>query len=87
MSDSRRMIILLVAWGIGACLCLASAGGSIGSWAFGLGLAFAGWATFAAAFLPDTGPRDKQRFIIGGGIFGLVGLFVLFMELRGQLGF
>ena len=87
MSNTRRLIILAVAWLLGAGLCAASAGGKAGGWAFGAGLALAGWATFAAAYLPDTEPRDKQRYIVGGGLVGIIGLFVFVMELRGLLGF
>jgi hypothetical protein len=79
MNMSVRYLLLLVAWivGVGSCIVW----GQEQTWIAGLSIILVSSATLAAAYFTDVGAQDKQRFTIGGSLFLLLGLLLLYVGL------
>jgi hypothetical protein len=74
-----RYVLLLVVWVLGAVLCLVWGTGR--TWVIGLGITLVSAATLAAAYFTDMSEDDKRRYSVGGAIFLLVGLGLLYIGL------
>ena len=79
MDMRLRYALLLVVWvlGVGSCIVW----GQSETWIAGLSIILVSSATLAAAYFTDIGQQDKRRFTVGGGIFLLFGLVLLYVGL------
>jgi hypothetical protein len=51
------------------------------TWIAGLSIILVSSATLAAAYFTDVGEKDKQRFTVGGVLFLIFGLVLLYVGL------
>jgi len=79
MSMRMRYVLLLVVYllGVGACLVW----GTGRTWVMGLSITLVSLATLAAAYFTEMSEGDKRRYTVGGALFLILGLGLLYIGL------
>ena len=83
MKKTLKSLVLLVIWLLAAGSCLVW--GSDHLWVAGLSVTVISIMMLTISFFfPDTSPREKQRYTVGGVVILLVGLGLLYVGLFRQ---